>query len=56
MTAHDAPIPRKTKGKNKANNPKSDKDTAITNEKELTYGIERINLGEPAFKSGNDPK
>ena len=54
MTAQDAPIPGKTKGKNQAKKPKSDKDTAVTKEKENSYGIERLNLGNPAVESEND--
>ena len=48
MTAQDAPIPGKTKGKNQAKKPKSDKDTADPKEKELTYGIDRLKLGDPS--------
>ena len=48
MTAHDASIPIKTKVKSKANKPKSDKDTAVPEEKEHTYGIDCLNLGDPA--------
>ena len=54
MTDCDAPIPRKTKGKNQVNKPKSDKDTAVPEEKERTYGIDRLNLGNPAVKSEKD--
>ena len=48
MANHDAPISRKTKGKNKANNPKSDKDNAVPSDEELIYGIDHLNLGDPA--------
>ena len=30
--------------------PKSKKDTAVTEEKELNYNIDRLNLGEPAVE------
>ena len=53
MTAHDSSIPIKRR-ENKAKKPKSDKDTAFTKEKELNYGIDRLNLSEPAVKLGND--
>ena len=55
-TARDAPIPRKKKGNIQSKKPKSDKDTAFTKEKELNYGIDRLNLGEPEVKLGNDSK
>ena len=55
-TAHDAPIPRKNRGGGQVQNPKSDKDTAVTKEKELIYVIDRLNLGDPAFKLENDSK
>ena len=48
MTARDAPIPRNKKIKSQAKNPKSDKDTAVPEEKEHTYGIDCLNLGDPA--------
>ena len=48
MVYHDAPIPRKKKGKNQAKNPMIEKDTAIPSEKGRTYGIDRLNLGELA--------
>ena len=54
MTARDEPIPRKKKGNIQSKKPKSDKDTAFTKEKELNYGIDRLNLSEPAVKLGND--
>ena len=54
MTACDAPIPRKTKGKIQANKPKSDKYTAVLVEKERTYGIDGLNMVNPAVESGND--
>ena len=56
MTAHDASIPIKTKVKSKANKPKSDKDTAVPEEKELTYGIKRLHLGDLAVESEYDSK
>ena len=49
-----APIPRKTKGKIQAKKPKIDKNTAVPEEKERTYGIDRLNLGDPAVKLGNE--
>ena len=54
MTASDAPIPRKTKGKSQTKKPKSDKETAIPEENERTYGIDRLNIGNPAVESEND--
>ena len=56
MTAHDAPIPGKTKGKTQSKKLKSDKDTAGTEENERTYGIDRLNIGDPAVDSENDSK
>ena len=56
MTARDAPIPRKTKGKFQAKNPKSDKENASPKEKQCTYGIDRLNLGNTSVESGNDSK
>ena len=44
------------RGKNQAKKPKSDKDTAVPKEKELTYGVESLNLGNPAVESENDSK
>ena len=32
-------------------NPKSDKDTAVPSKKEHIYGIDRLNLGDPAVES-----
>ena len=54
MTARDAPISRKKKGESQAKKPKSDKDTTVPKQKERTYGIDRLNLGDPAVESGND--
>ena len=56
INACDATIPRKTKGKSQANKPKSDNETAVLEEKERTYGIDCLNLGNPAVESGNDSK
>ena len=53
MTAHDSSIPIKRR-ENKAKKPKSDKDTAVPKEKERNYGIDHLNLGDPAVESGND--
>ena len=47
MAAHDAPIPKKRR-KNQARNPKSDKDSAVPSEKEHIYGIDRLNIYDPA--------
>ena len=54
MTARDEPIPRKKKEKSQSKNPKSDKDTEVPKDKELTYGIERLNLVDPAVESENE--
>ena len=51
MAAHDAPIPRKRKVKKQAKNTKSDKDSAVPLEKECDYGIDRLNIGDPAVES-----
>ena len=56
MTASDVPITRKKKGKIQAQKTKIDKDNAVTEEKERTYGIDRLNLGDPAVESENDSK
>ena len=42
------------KGKIQAKNPNSDKDTAVTEEKERTYGIDCLHLGDPAVESENE--
>ena len=42
------------RGGNQAQNPKSDKDTAVPKEKERVYGIDRLNLGDPAVESESD--
>ena len=54
MTDRYAPIPRKMKGKIQAKKPKSDKNTAVPEERERTYCIDRLNIGDPAVKSEND--
>ena len=41
-------------GGGQAQNPKSDNDTEVPKEKERVYGIERLNLGDPAVKSESD--
>ena len=56
ITDHDVPIPRKTREDNKAQNPKSDKDTEVTKEKERIYGIGRINLDDPAVEPESESK
>ena len=50
------PSQEKRGGKIRQKNPKSDKDTAVTSEKELTYGIERINLCDPAVNLESNSK
>ena len=45
---------KERRGKNKAEKPKCDKDTAVSKEKEHVCGIERLNLGDPAVKSESD--
>ena len=54
MTARDVHIPRKKKVKTQSNKPKSDKDTEFTEEKECTYSIDHINIGNPAVESEDD--
>ena len=54
MVSHYAPIPRKNKGKNQAKNTKSEKDTEVSSEKVLTYGIDHLNLSKPVNDSEND--
>ena len=54
MNARDAPIPRKKKEENQAKKPKSNKYTAVPKEKERTYGIDCLDLGDPAVESGNE--
>ena len=54
ITARDTPIPRKKRKIFHAKKTKSDKDTVVTEEKERTYGIDRLNLGDPAVKLVND--
>ena len=51
MTSHDAPIPRKMRVKSQSKKPKSDKDTTVPKDKERTYGIDSLNLGDPAVES-----
>ena len=54
MTDHYAPTPRKTRRGHQAQNPKSDKNTAVPKETESVYGIDRLNLGDPAVESESD--
>ena len=56
MTSHDATTPRKTRKKNQAQNPNNDKDTAVPKEKELVYGIDRLDIGGPTVKLERDSK
>ena len=51
MTDRDSPIPRKTKGGNKAKKPKSEKDAAVPEESERIYGIDRLNIDDPEVES-----
>ena len=53
---HDEPIPKKKKGKKQKKNPKSDQANADPSEDRLIYGIDHLNLGEPAQDSENDFK
>ena len=54
MTAPDAPILRNQKGEIQTKKPKSDKDTAIPEEKEHTYRIDCLNLRDLTVESDND--
>ena len=47
-------LPPRKKEKNQATNPKSEKDAAVPAEGESNYGIERLNIGEPANDSEDD--
>ena len=44
------------RGKIQAKKPRGEKDTAIPKEKERTYGIDRLNLGDQSVELRNDPK
>ena len=55
-TDRDVPIPGNKKGKIQAKKPNIDKDTEFTEENEHTYGIDRLNLGNPSVESENDSK
>ena len=48
--------PQERREKPQANKPKSDKETAVTKEKEHTYDIDRLNIGDPAVELENDSK
>ena len=50
MVAHDALIPRKRRGES-SRNPNSGKDTVVPSEKEHTYGIDCLNIGDPEVHS-----
>ena len=54
MVSHDEPTLRKKKGKNHTKNPKSENDSAVPAEGERNYGIDRLNIGEPANDSEDD--
>ena len=56
MVSHDASILRKRKEKNLAKNTDSQNDDAVPSEEERTYGIDRLNIGEPGNDSKNDFK
>ena len=44
------------RGGGQAQNSKSDKDTAVPKENERVYGIDQLNLGDPAVESESDSK
>ena len=44
------------KGNKSGRNPKSDKDTAVPQDKERVYGVDHLNVGDPAVKSEGDSK
>ena len=54
INARDTPIPRKKRKTFHAKKTKSDKDTVVPEEKERTYGIDCLSLGDPAVKLVND--
>ena len=45
--------PKKKKGKYQYNKPKSVRDNAVTEEKERTHRLDRLNIGDPALESEN---
>ena len=47
-------LPPRKKEKNQATNPKSEKDAAVPAVGERNYGIDRLNIGEPANDSEDD--
>ena len=55
MKYHDERIPNKKMEKS-SKNPKSDQANADPSEDRLIYGIDHLNLGEPAQDSENDFK
>ena len=54
MKYHDEPIPRNRKGKIQNKKLKSDQANADISEDGRNYGLEHLNLGEPAQDSEND--
>ena len=56
MVYHDAPIPRKKKGKNKKKKHKSDQANSDPSEDWSTYGIDHMNLGKPENESESDSR
>ena len=54
MKSHDETIPKKKKGKNQKKKPKSDQANENQSEDERNYGIDLLNLGEPAHDSENN--
>ena len=54
MKSHDEPIPRNNNGKRKNRKSKSDQADAYPSEYGLNYGIDLLNLVEPAQDSENN--
>ena len=54
MKSYDEPIPKKKKGENQKKKPKSDQAYSDPSEYERIYGIDHLNLGEPAHNLENE--
>ena len=56
MKSYDEPIPIKKKGKRQNKKSKRDQADSDPSDDGRNYGLDRINLGEPAQDSENDSK
>ena len=56
MVDHAIPVPKKKRGGDQTKKRKSDTASSDPSEDRLAYGIDRLNLGEPARDLESDPK